>query len=101
MSFKKTCIIQTTSRPRGWHGTHGGLRDTANVAPAGFDDRLEVGEGLFCLLDDPALDDLHRRGDERDAARDKEEVVDLDGLRIGTDSYWCNCADQLSDDDDC
>ena len=47
---------------------HGGLCDTADVAPAGFYDRFEVSEGLFCLLDDPALNDLHRGGDERDAA---------------------------------
>lgn len=59
---------------------YGSLHDTANVAAAGFQDRLEVCEGLRGLFDDPTIDDLHGGGNERDATREKDEVPSLDGL---------------------
>lgn len=47
--------------------TYGGLHDTTDVAPTSLHDRLEIGESLLRLLDNPALNDLHGRRDEWDA----------------------------------
>lgn len=72
-------------------GTHSGLDDFAELSSAGLNNGLEILERLLSLGLHTALDDLHRGGVERDAARAEEEVARLDTLRIGSDGGRCLC----------
>ncbi|THH04883.1 hypothetical protein EW145_g5202 [Phellinidium pouzarii] len=68
------------------------LCDLVDGAPAGLDDNLEVGECLFCLCLDLALDNLHRRRVHRHAAGHEDEVPGLDCLRVGADGARGLCS---------
>lgn len=65
--------------------THGRFDDAGGVGSAGVEDGFEVGECLFGLWADAAVDDLCGGGDEWDAAGDEDEVAGFDCLGVGAD----------------
>lgn len=77
--------------------THSGFDDFAEFSSAGLDDGLEVLERLLSLGLHTTLDDLHRLGVERDAARAEEEVARLDSLGIRADGGRCLCLRQIEE----
>jgi hypothetical protein len=68
---------------------HGSFDDERQTAPAGFEDRFEVGEDLRGLFSDATGHHLLGLRIQRNLARSEEQTACPDTLRIGANGSWC------------